>query len=129
MSPRPTYERLLTWPLSRVFLGVAVLAFAGPALALDCPAPQPLTRPGVLKETSTQIAVASTLLATGDDANRIAVLVTDLRARYQGVENAEIVNYLMTAYCPIVAKLSGLGEGEKRARMDQFVSQLTQTVY
>jgi len=121
-----------TWalPIFRIAIAAALgLALAGPALALTCPAPQPLTRPGVLRETPTQITVASTLLATGDDANRIAVLVADLRARYPGVENAEIVNYLMAAYCPIVARLSGLDETEKQARMDRFVSQLTQIIY
>jgi hypothetical protein len=64
------------------FAAILAVAFAGPALALDCPAPQPLTRPGVLKETATQIAVTATLLTTGDNANRIAVIVADLRARY-----------------------------------------------
>ena len=66
-----------TWalPIFRLAIAAALgLALAGPALALTCPAPQPLTRPGVLRETPTQITVASTLLATGDDANRIAVL-------------------------------------------------------
>ena len=84
-------------------------------LALQCPASQPLARPGIIKETRTQTQVVATLLATGDDANRIRVIVDDLRARYPGVENAEIVNYLMAAYCPVVAQLSGLGEQEKQA--------------
>jgi hypothetical protein len=117
----------------RAWLGLAALgiglASAVPALALTCPAPQPLTRPGVLKETPSQTAVASALLASGDDANRIGVIVADLRARYPGVENAEIVNYLVTADCPVVAKLSGLSDAEKQTRMDRFVQQLTQFIY
>ncbi len=99
------------------------------ASALECPAPQPLTRPGVLKETPSQIHALSNLLASGDGENRIAVTVADLRARYPGVENAEIVNYLMAAECPVVAKLGGLGEQEKRARLDRFASETAKIVY
>ena len=106
-----------------------VLAPVSTAVALECPAAQPLTRPGVLKETATQTAQVANLLATGDDDNRIHVVVDDLRARYPSVENAEIMNYLMAAYCPVVAQLAGLGEQEKQARMDRFVSQLSRIIY
>ena len=43
-----------------IALSLAILAIglAGPALALDRPTPQPLTRPGLLKERPTQIAMA-----------------------------------------------------------------------
>jgi len=115
--------------VTRAIIIALVSALAMPAAALQCPAPQPLARPGILKETRTQTQVVATLLATGDDANRIRVIVDDLRARYLGVENAEIVNYLMAAYCPVVAQLSGLGEQEKQARMDRFVIQLSQIIY
>jgi hypothetical protein len=57
------------------------------------------------------------------------VIVSDLRARYPGVENAELVNYLVTAYCPIVARLSGLDEQQKQAQLDQFVGQIMQFFY
>jgi hypothetical protein len=55
--------------------------------------------------------------------------VADLRARYPGVENAEIVNYLATAYCPVVARMTGLGDREKQARVDRFVSEVAREVY
>jgi hypothetical protein len=99
------------------------------ALALECPAPQPLNHAGVLQETAAQTAQVANLLATGDDDNRIRVIVDDLRARYPGIQNAEIVNYLMAAYCPVVAQLSGLGQLEKQARMDRFVTQLSRIIY
>ena len=105
------------------------LLLAPVALALECPAPQALTRPGVLKETPAQVQRVAELLATGDDDNRIRVIVDDLHARYPDVQNAEIVNYLMGAYCPVVAQLSGLNEQEKQARMDRFVSQLSRLIY
>jgi len=98
-------------------------------LALECPAPQPLIHVGVLQETAAQTGQTANLLATGDDDNRIRVIVDDLRARYPGAQNAEIVNYLMAAYCPVVAQLSGLGQQEKQARMNRFVSQLSRIIY
>jgi hypothetical protein len=99
------------------------------ALALECPAPQTSTSPGVLKETPAQTQRVTSLLATGDDDNRIRVIADDLRSRYPGVQSAEIINYLVAAYCPVVAQLSGLSEQEKQARMDHFVSQLSQIIY
>jgi len=99
------------------------------APALECPAPQPLTRPGILKETPTQTKRIADLLAAGDDDNRIRVIADDLRARYPTIQNAEVVNYLMAAYCPVIVQLSGLSEQEKQARMDRFVSQLSRIIY
>jgi hypothetical protein len=126
---RSTKRRFAGGVMHAIMIASLVPALAMPAAALQCPAPQPLARPGILKETRAQTQVVATLLATGDDANRIRVIVDDLRARYPGVENAEIVNYLMAAYCPVVAQLSGLGEQEKQARLDCFVTQLSQIIY
>jgi hypothetical protein len=103
--------------------------FALSASAFECPIPQPLAQPGVLKETSAQINRLSNLLASGDDENRIVVTVDDLRARYPGIENAEIVNYLIAADCPVVAKIDGLGEQGKQARLDRFGSIAAKIVY
>ena len=111
---------------SVVFLTLAV---STPALALECPAANPLSRPGVIKETPAQIHALSSLLASGDAENRVGVTVADLRSRYPGVENAEIVNYLVTAYCRVVARMTGLGDGEKQARVDRFVSEVARDVY
>ncbi|HKD74114.1 MAG TPA: hypothetical protein VKB76_01410 [Ktedonobacterales bacterium] len=99
------------------------------ALALECPEPQALAGPGILKETPAQTQRIADLLATGDDDNRIRIIADDLRARYPGVQNAEIANYLMAAYCPVVAKMSGVSEQEMQARMDRFVSQLSRIIY
>jgi hypothetical protein len=112
-----------------LLLLAASQALAFSAHALECPVPKPLTRPGVLRETPAQVAGVSNLLATGDVGNRATIIAADLRARYPGVENAELVNYLMAAYCPIVARLPGLSEVEWRARMDAFVSRLARLIY
>jgi hypothetical protein len=126
LSGRMTGGRHVLRVAALAVLGISV---AGQALALDCPVAQPLTRPGVLQETPAQISELSNLLATGDLGNRIPMIVSDLRARYPGVENAELVNYLVTAYCPVVARLSGVAEQEKQAQLDQFVGQVMQVMY
>jgi hypothetical protein len=111
-----------------LLLGLLIAPVAS-AAAMQCPAPQPMNGPGVLKETPAQVERVSHLLATGDDDNRIHTIVNDLRDRYPNVQNVEIINYLVTAYCPIVNHLNGLGDAQKQARMDRFVGQVTRIVY
>lgn len=91
--------------------------------------PQTLHGPGVLKESLTQIAATGSFLASGDTVNRVAEVITDLRKRYPGVADAEIENYLVTAYCPVAAKLNGLSVAEQRARVNQFARQVSVAVY
>src|ERR1700753_715133 len=104
-------------PAAALLFGLMTTPFTA-ALAMQCPAPQPMNGPGVLKETPSQVQQLSHLLATGDDDNRIHTITADLRGRYPGVQNVEIINYLATAYCPIVQHLNGLGDAQKQARMD-----------
>jgi hypothetical protein len=107
----------------------ACLAPVASAYALECPSPQPLTRPGVLKETPAQIATLSKQLAAGDVNDRIPTVVADLKARYPGIENAEIINYLVTAYCPVVGAMSGVNDSQRNAMVQSFAAQLMQQVY
>jgi hypothetical protein len=108
-----------------VLLGSAAL----PAFALDCPKPQPTAKPGILKETPAQMTAVGKQLASGDTFNAIASTTADLRIRYPGVENAEVVNYLVTAYCPAVAADSKLSEAQKKAAVDAFAAQVMRQVY
>jgi hypothetical protein len=110
------------------------LAYAGlvlPAVAqsMDCPIPQPLHGPGVLKESPVQIAETGSFLTSGDSVNRAPEVVADLRKRYPGVSDAEVENYLVSAYCPVAAKLNGLSVAEQRARVDRFARQASVAVY
>jgi hypothetical protein len=107
----------------------ACLLVSLPAQAFECPEPQALPGPAVLKERSARTTEVTALLETGDLGNRVPVIVNDLRDRYPGVANAEILNYLLAAYCPDVARLSGLGEAEKRARMERAGSQFRAVIY
>ena len=111
--------------------GIVCASFAWPAAAqsIVCPMPQETSRPGVLKEMPDQIAETGKVLASGNGVNRVPEVVADLRKRYPGVSDAELVNYLVTAYCPQVAKLDGLSAGEQRARVDLFTRRARMAVY
>jgi hypothetical protein len=102
---------------------------AYPASALECPVPQKLAGPSVLNETQAQIEAAAKILSSGDLGVEVQVIIADLRRRYPTVENAELVNYIISAYCPVVATLPALSEAEKKARLGAFVSQLMGKIY
>ncbi len=129
MNAIPTSLRRKRAIASGPLLLVALLGMSVPARAFECPAPETLTRPGVLKETRRQIADLTSVLASGDASNHMPAIVADLRRRYPGVKNAEVANYLLTAYCPAIARLSGLSEAEKQQRLDRFASHMRLIVY
>jgi len=116
--------RLVVLAASALFL-----APIAPAFALDCPMAQPKAQPGILKETSAQIAQVGKTLSAGDTFNAIASVTADLRIRYPGVEKAELVNYLVTAYCPTVAANNRLSEAQKKSAVDSFAAQVMRQVY
>ncbi len=118
------------WPLATaIALAYGGVPLPATAQSLYCPTPQAVRGPGVLKESPAQIAQLGSLLASGDSVNRTPAVVADLRKRYPGVSNAEIENYLITAYCPVVAKLNGLSLAEQRARVNRFSHQASVAVY
>ena len=121
--------------ITRRHIAVAIgLAYAGstlPAYAqpLDCPIPQPVARQGGLQESPAQIVETGGLLASGDTGNRVRVVIADLRKRHPGVPDAEIENYLVTAYCPAVARLDGLSVAEQRRRVELFAREVSAAVH
>lgn len=110
-------------------LASLVLVPASQAFALDCPAAQPLARPGILRETPAQIAAVGKQLGEGDVYNAIESVTADLRTRYPGVERAELVNYLVTAYCPAVAANPKLSDMQKQMAVDSFAGEVMRQVY
>lgn len=112
--------------IAAVWIVAAGIMAALPATAqsMTCPSPHPASGPGVLKESSVQLAETGSYLASSMDANRVPEVVADLRKRYPGVSNAEVENYLVAAYCPEVAKLNGLTMGEQTARVQLFSRQV-----
>ena len=128
---------ILSAPLfvSSVPIAVAAWLLAGvPCVALECPTPQPAGAPGAIQETPAQIDELMQVLASGDlDSGdlgiKVQVLVRALRSRHPKAPSGELVNYVVTAYCPIVNGLIGLTDGEKQARIDSVASQAVEAAY
>ncbi len=108
---------------------LACCGLAAPTFALDCPDPQSVASRGVLPETPAEIEATGKILASGDPEKKMIGVLADLRARYPKVDNAELVNYVITAYCPVINGFPTLSEAEKKARMEVFVKQLLDRVY
>jgi hypothetical protein len=124
ISPKIHLHASWTTPLA-----LALCLGSAPASAVECPTPQKLARPGVLKETPTQTAVVGAFLASGESSKTIPLVEADLRARYPGVETGEIINYIVTAYCPVVNGTPGLSDADKQARLSRFVTDLDLMTY
>ena len=79
------------------------------------------TGPGVLQETKRDERALSQMFASGDVEDEIGVTVNDLQKRYPQA-NTELVNYLIGAYCPVVASMSNLSDAQKTARVEHFAA-------
>ncbi len=109
-----------------ILIGVLIavlLCWSHHAGALECPRPEK-TSPGVLKETKQDEEALSQMFAGGDIENKIGIAVANLQKKYPQVSDTELVNYLVGAYCPAVAQMSGLSEMQKTAKVEHFASVL-----
>ena len=128
IKAKPVFRFLSRASSVAPFALAACIVSAAQASAFECPVPQKLAHPGVLKETPTQIAVAAKFLESAPSNVTVPLVEADLRARYPGVENAEVINYIVTAYCPVVNDMK-VSDADKQARMSRFVQDLMQMTY
>ncbi|RBP12828.1 hypothetical protein DFR50_11317 [Roseiarcus fermentans] len=118
-------------------IACAVLAalFAGTALGaasageFACPVAQPSGAPGVIRETPAAIDLLAPVLTGADVTSQIPAIVDGLRKRYPAARSDEIVNYLITAYCPNVAKVPDLSDAEKTQRVEAFSKAVLAVLY
>lgn len=108
---------------SRLLVGVLLAGalFAHHAAAFECPKPE-LTSPGVLSQTPEQQKELATALSAPDIEDQIGIAVSTLQKKYPTVSDTELVNYLVGAYCPIVAGMSGLSDTQKTGKVEHFAS-------
>ena len=101
-------------------IGVALMT---PALALECPQPQMKASKGALKETPNTISMRSaTLKARGSAA--VPSLIFQIRKDHPGSSNADVTDYLITAYCPVVNQRHELTEDQKKQDLARFADQV-----
>lgn len=108
--------------------GFAAAAIATSALALECPLPQTAGKPGVIEEPQATIAAMAPALSRPDVARRAPELIAQVRARHPAAQSDEIVNFLLTAYCP-VAVAQGRDEAARRALIEAFTSAVMEALY
>ena len=97
---------------------------APPAAAFACPGSQAQTGAGVVPGSQEEIDRTSDLLRTGDLDNRIAAIARDLKSRYASADQTGLTNFMVSAYCPVVAEDNGLSDAEKDARLAAFSQQV-----
>ena len=94
--------------------------------AFMCPETHAKTTSTALQETPEQLARLTDMLKGPEQENAVRVIAGDLKKQFPDAGNADIVNYMLTAYCPLVAAENSLNPDEKQARMDRFSSQVYQ---
>lgn len=107
-----------------LFAFCALPARAAEGGAFTCPAPQAATTGSAIQETPAEIAGVTSALAGPERENAIRVVADKLKKAHPQATKNEVINYMLTAYCPLVAKDTGLSQSEKRGRMDRFASQV-----
>lgn len=98
-------------------------AWIAPVRALECPVAHIGTAPTAIKESPQQIRELSSLLSA-QGTGAAADIISYVRRAHPGASDAEVTNYLVTAYCPVIEQNQALSETEKRARLESFSSRL-----
>ncbi len=109
-------------------LSVTLCSWAGAANALECPRPHSTAARGALKEDPQEIVRLSSSFRH-DDGSALPYAVASLRRGHPDAPNGEILNYLVTAYCPVADSQPGASEAQKRTRMRRFAATARALVY
>jgi hypothetical protein len=91
--------------------------------AFECPRPEKPS-PGVLQETRQDQQTMTEMFAGGDIEDKIGVAVSELQRKYPEATDAELINYLIGAYCPAVAQIPNLTDQQRTAKVEHFAATL-----
>jgi hypothetical protein len=128
-SSLPNTSQLAARPITTLALGLfaASVSFTT-AQALECPVVHQQGGKGFLRESHQDISDISGKL-TEHGADAAPGLVAGLKARHPKATNGEIINYLITAYCPVVNREGGKSEAEKKTQIAQFNKAVVSLLY
>lgn len=116
-----SYKLLLAF--AGTFLAIS-MAGSVPAAAFECPAAHGRTSNSAIKETSVQIAQLTRELEGDETGNTARATIWELKSKYPKAGFNEIVNYMVTAYCPVVAQNASLSDDEKKDRLMRYSRQI-----
>ncbi len=92
--------------------------------AMECPISHPANTPTSIKETRRQIESYSALM-TAQGPRVVPEIVATLKKRHPEAANAEITNYLVTIYCPVIEKNAALSDERKIQQLTMFSTRLS----
>ena len=108
-------------------LALGLLAFADPepvaAAGFECDRRVAADEPAGVHDIRSVLPIGDAL----DDPTQLNQAIDTLRK--QGVSRTLIVDNLIGAYCPVVAKNTALSDPQKVTRMQQFAGTITRLVY
>lgn len=111
----------------RFLLGAALLVFTlVPAVAaenFECPKPFTPTTPAKLEQVKGLLPTTNAMTDVGLLNAAIGTL------RRDGMSKSQIIDHLIGAYCPTIARDAALTDPEKAALVRRFSGQVTQQVY
>ncbi|UPJ56921.1 hypothetical protein [Bradyrhizobium sp. 192] len=109
------------------FATALLLGHPTPAAALECPVYHPSGTDAAIKETRVQTESFQAMLAArGDRATHS--IVSSVRMAHPNASAAQITNFVLTLYCPLVRNNAALPEDQKRARLKSFSAELMMQV-
>jgi hypothetical protein len=100
------------------------MAAQTPAAAFECPVAHGRTSSSAIKETRAQIAQLTRELEADETGNTTTATIWELKLKYPKADFGEIVNYMVIAYCPIVAQNASLSDEEKADRLKFYSQQI-----
>ncbi len=121
-----TYTARLSALACLTFLLLAGCSNETAQATLECPQPQPLSSAMSIKETNNDIEHIGKRITEEPVGDAISEIIFDLKRQHPSATDADITNYLVTAYCPVVAAEVWLSEDEATAKVDQFSTEVNE---
>ncbi len=122
-------NRTIARAAAAAILAGSLVGAASSAGAFESALPQMSSQPGVIKETPAEINELAPVLTGADVTDQIPAIIDGLHKRYPAAGPAELANYLVTAYCPNVARVPDLSDAQKTGRVQAFSKAVLGVLY
>lgn len=124
MKPKPNSRRVSRSAGIALLVAIGCCGTGRPAHAFECPTRHSTAMPMAIKQTAPEIHDYSNLLAK-QGTRVVPEIIAQLKQAHPHVGDAEITDFLVTLYCPVVNQNGDLGDDQKRARLMAFSLEVT----
>lgn len=127
---KASYPHTAFFAVVRTTALAAVCSIAGVAqcVALECPVAHRTATHGSIKETPKKVHEYEQILAARGEA-AVPDIAAWIRNAHPHASDAQIVNYLVTTYCPVIARNASMSEQEKKNALRAFARRTTRKLY